>query len=119
MNNYEFNLWHHVGMVAKGLRVAAETAAHEGDDITFSVATGRGVKTTVITYELTKTVFFIILIDHSHTYVIFALPMKAFFTLSYLSFAYLCNIYPDNESLLHFFCKIIGIYFRTARLCGI
>ena len=28
--NYEFNLLHHVGVVAK--RVCAETAAHEGDD---------------------------------------------------------------------------------------
>ena len=29
--NYEFNLLHHVGVVAKRVR-AAETAAHEGDD---------------------------------------------------------------------------------------
>ena len=33
--NYEFNLLHHVGVVAKRMRaVAAETAAHEGDDNT-------------------------------------------------------------------------------------
>ena len=37
--NYEFNLLHHVGVVAKRLRAAA---AHKGDDITSS---GRGVKT--------------------------------------------------------------------------
>ena len=31
--NYEFNLLHHVGVVAKRLRAAAaETVAHEGDD---------------------------------------------------------------------------------------
>ena len=34
--NYEFNLLHHVGVVAKRVRAAAaaETAAHEGDDNT-------------------------------------------------------------------------------------
>ena len=35
--NYEFNLLHHVGVVAKRLRAAAETAAHEGDDNTLRV----------------------------------------------------------------------------------
>ena len=44
--NYESNLLHHVGVVAKRLRAAAaETAAHEGDDNTPSGPTGRGVKT--------------------------------------------------------------------------
>ena len=42
--NYEFNLLHHVGVVAKIVRAAAETA-HEGDDNTPSGPTGRGVKT--------------------------------------------------------------------------
>ena len=40
--NYEFNLWHHVGVVTKGVcaaAAAAETSAHEGDDNT----PGRGV----------------------------------------------------------------------------
>ena len=41
--NYEFNLLHHVGVVAKRLRAAAETA-HEGDGNTSSRPTGRGVK---------------------------------------------------------------------------
>ena len=39
--NYEFNLLHHVGVVAKRVRAAA---AHEGDDNTPSCPTGRGVK---------------------------------------------------------------------------
>ena len=44
--NYEFNLLHHVGVVAKRVRAAAaETAAHEGDDKTPSGPTARGVKT--------------------------------------------------------------------------
>ena len=46
--NYEFNLLHHVGVVAKRVCAAAaavETAAHEGDDNTPSGPTGRGVKT--------------------------------------------------------------------------
>ena len=45
--NYEFNLLHHVGVVAKKVRAAvaaAETAAHEGDDNTPSVPRGLGVK---------------------------------------------------------------------------
>ena len=45
--NYEFNLLHHVGVVAKRVcaaAAAAETAAHEGDDNTPSGPTGRGVK---------------------------------------------------------------------------
>ena len=47
--NYEFNLLHHVGVVAKRVcaAAAAETAAHEGDDNTPSGPTGREVKTTV------------------------------------------------------------------------
>ena len=46
MNN-EFNLLHHVGVVAKKVRAAAaETAAAlEGDDNTPSGPTGTGVKT--------------------------------------------------------------------------
>ena len=43
--NDEFNLLHHVGVVAKRVRAAAETAAaHEGDDNTPSAPTGRRVK---------------------------------------------------------------------------
>ena len=43
--NYEFNLLHHAGVVAKRVcAAAAETAAHEGDDNTHSGSTGRGVK---------------------------------------------------------------------------
>ena len=48
--NYEFNLLHHVGVVAKRVRAAgatAVTAAHEGDDNTPSGPTGRGVKTRI------------------------------------------------------------------------
>ena len=37
---YEFNLLHHVGVVAKRVRAAA---AHEGDDNTPSGTTSRGV----------------------------------------------------------------------------
>ena len=44
--NYEFNLLHHVGVVAKRLcAAAAVTAAHKGDDNTPSGPKGRGVKT--------------------------------------------------------------------------
>ena len=47
--NYEFNLLHHAGVVAKRVRAAAaetaaKTAAHEGDDNTPSGPTGQGVK---------------------------------------------------------------------------
>ena len=42
--NYEFNLLHHVGVVARRMRAAAEMTAHEGDDNTPSGPTGRGVK---------------------------------------------------------------------------
>ena len=46
--NYEFNLLHHVGVVAKRVRAAAETAAaYEGDDNTPSGPTGRGIKTEI------------------------------------------------------------------------
>ena len=38
--NYEINLLYHVGVVAKRVRAAA--AAHEGDDNTPSVPSGRG-----------------------------------------------------------------------------
>ena len=39
--NYEFNLLHHVGVVAQRVRAAAaETAAHEGDDNTPLGTTG-------------------------------------------------------------------------------
>ena len=45
--NYEFNLLHHVGVVAKRVRAAAETtAAHKGDDNTPSGPTGRRLKMT-------------------------------------------------------------------------
>ena len=44
--NYEFNLLHHVGVVAKRVRAAA----HEGDDNTPSGPTGRGVKTMCILF---------------------------------------------------------------------
>ena len=46
---YEFNLFHHVGVVARRVRAAAaaKTAAHEGDDNTPSGPTGRGVKTDI------------------------------------------------------------------------
>ena len=45
--NYEFNLLNHVGVVGKKVcaaaaEMAAETAAHEGDDNTPSGPTGRG-----------------------------------------------------------------------------
>ena len=43
--NYEFNLLHHVGVVAKRVGAAAETESHE-DDNTTSGLTGRGVKIT-------------------------------------------------------------------------
>ena len=50
--NYEFTLLHHVGVVAKRVRAAAETAAeHEGDDNTPSGSTGRGLKTR---YEISR-----------------------------------------------------------------
>ena len=42
--NYEINLLHHVGVVAK--RVCA-AAAHEGDDNTPSGPMGQGVKTLI------------------------------------------------------------------------
>ena len=46
--NYEFNLLHHVDVVAKRVRAAAETAAaaHEGADNTPLL--GRGVKSTFL-----------------------------------------------------------------------
>ena len=53
--NYEFNLLHHVGVVAKrvcaaaaAVAVAAAETAHEGDNNTPSDPTGPGVKTTVV-----------------------------------------------------------------------
>ena len=44
--NYEFNLVHHVGVVAKRVCAAAAAAetVHEGDDNTSSSPAGRGVK---------------------------------------------------------------------------
>ena len=50
--NYEINLLHHVGGVAKRVcaAAAAETAAHKGDDNTPSGPTGRGVKSEQIAY---------------------------------------------------------------------
>ena len=47
--NYEFNLLHHVDVVAKRVRAAA---AHEGDDSTPSSPTGRGVKSSNCVTEL-------------------------------------------------------------------
>ena len=41
--SYEFNLLHHVGVVARRVR-AAETAAQEGDDIIPLGPMGRGEK---------------------------------------------------------------------------
>ena len=54
--NDEFNLLHHVGVVAKRVRAAAaeaaETAAaHEGDDNTPSGPTGREVKTAIQSFR--------------------------------------------------------------------
>ena len=47
--NYEFNLLHHIGVVAKRVCAATAETAHEGDDNTEantpSGLTGRGVKT--------------------------------------------------------------------------
>ena len=40
--NYEFNLLHHVGVVAKRVCAAAAETAPEGDDNTSSGPTGRG-----------------------------------------------------------------------------
>ena len=52
---YEFNLLHHFGVVAKRLRVVAETAAtHKRDNNTPSGPTGRGVKTSDIDVEILK-----------------------------------------------------------------
>ena len=46
--NYEFNLLHHVDVVAKRVRAAAAAeTAHEGDDNTPSGQAGRRVKTTM------------------------------------------------------------------------
>ena len=44
--NYEFNLLHHVGVVAKRV-CAAVAAAHEGDNNTPSGPMGRGVKNNI------------------------------------------------------------------------
>ena len=52
--NYEFNLLHHVGVVAKRVCAAAAAAAHEGDDNTHSGPTGRGVKTPLVCMVYTK-----------------------------------------------------------------
>ena len=57
--NYQFNLLHHVGVVAKRVRAsaaavtAAETsaAAHEGDDNTASGLTGRAIITEFMNVE--------------------------------------------------------------------
>ena len=58
--NFEFNLLHHVGVVAKKVcAAAAEMAAHEGDDNTPSGPTGRGVKTRKYDF-LNKFVIFIL-----------------------------------------------------------
>ena len=52
---YEFNLLHHVGVVAK--RVCAAAAAHEGDDNTPSGPVGRGVKTTIVHVTMTMQLY--------------------------------------------------------------
>ena len=55
--NYESNLLHHTGVIAKRVcAAAAETAAHEGDDNTPSGPTGRGVKTHIKIYWMTQMV---------------------------------------------------------------
>ena len=47
--NYEFNLLHHVGVVAKRVDGGGDAAAaHEGDDNTPSGPSGRGVKTRLV-----------------------------------------------------------------------
>ena len=46
--NYEFNLLHHAGVVAKKVRAAA----HEGDDNTPSGSTGRGAENRVRNYSV-------------------------------------------------------------------
>ena len=53
--NYEFNLLHHVGVVARRVCAAAETA-HEGDDNTPLSPTVRGVKTIYGLHGLYKSV---------------------------------------------------------------
>ena len=61
--NYEFNLLHDIGVVAKRVdAAAAETAAHEGDDNTPLGPTGRGANkhlTTGLVNLLTLTIFII------------------------------------------------------------
>ena len=42
--NYEFNLLHHVGVVAKRVRAAVAAAVHEGDNNTASGPVGQGIK---------------------------------------------------------------------------
>ena len=51
--NYEFNLLHHVGVVAKRLCAAAETALKR-DDNTLSGPTGRGVKMAETDVQVTE-----------------------------------------------------------------
>ena len=47
--NYEFNMLHHVGVVAKSECAAEEEMAHGGDDNIFhSGPTGRGVKSDIL-----------------------------------------------------------------------
>ena len=46
--NYELNMLHHVGVVAKRVRAAAAETAHEGDDNTPSGPTGRGLKNPLV-----------------------------------------------------------------------
>ena len=73
--NYEFNLLHHVGVVAKRVCAAAvaaaETAAaaHEGDNNTPSGPTGQGVKTMAMCEKYYKTCKLITagnIIAHNH-----------------------------------------------------
>ena len=64
---YEFNLLHHVSVVAKRLRAAAaETAAaHVGDDNTPSGPTGRGVKSDYLLKHDALCTFMALAIYHS------------------------------------------------------
>ena len=55
--NYEFIPFNHVGVVAKRVCAAAETAAHEGEDNTPLEPTGRGVKNG---FKILRSFFFIL-----------------------------------------------------------
>ena len=66
--NYEFNLLHHVGVVAKTVcAAAAAAAAHEGEDNTPSGPTGRGVKMAKGISPLSSLVLLYLLIPEFHS----------------------------------------------------